>query len=267
MPQLSSISAVKNARTDYFAYTPPPAAFTADRILVKPTLGYAKNAPVTVSRRVMEAVIKGLRRANPTARILIVDGASSKVSMMDLFRRSGLLKLLDGNMQAVDAEELPLREYPNLAPTPARYTSMRAPAILTDVGCLISVSPLKRLTVGGQPQLTASLENLIGLFPRDFYAGKDPLVRGQLHQAAQADVLRDVYFTIGHLFDGAVVDLDQKLVSPDARPTRGEAVPVGQIVWGDDLLAVDEAAFRLGGEGTADYVEPLKAMRTVLVNR
>jgi len=261
----SLITAVNNAKTASFAYIPPAVAFNAPRIIVKPNLGYPKKPPVVISMRVLEGVLRGLRRVNPSARILIIEGACSKVAMMDLFKRSGIDDLLDDGMQVADAEELPLRDYPNLLPEPIKYKTMRAPAVLGDYECLISVGAFKRTTLKGEPLISASLKNLYGLFPRDFYHGRSPNARGQLHQPSVPEILKDVYFTIGHLFDGAVVDLDQKFVSPDHKPDRGEAVPVGQVVWGDDLLAVDEAACRLGGEQVASYLTPIRDLRDTLV--
>jgi hypothetical protein len=59
-----------------------------------------------------------------------------------------------------------------------------------------------------------------------------------------------------------VVDLTEKLVSPDWRPDKGEAVPVGQVVWGDDLLAVDEVACRVAGEPIARYIDDIRGVKT-----
>lgn len=261
MSKLRDLGSVRNASTASFAYIPPLAAFEAARILVKPNLGYPKGAPVTVSMQVLGGVLAGLRRANPGARIVIVEGACSPRSMADLFKRSGLLELLDDNMRVVDAEALPMRDYVNRSPEPVKYATMRAPALLGEYECLISVGAFKRTTLKGEPLISASLKNLYGLFPRDLYHGRSLNARAQLHQPSVPEVLRDIYFTIGTLFHGAVVDLDQKFVSVDHRPDVGEAVPVGQVVWGDDLLAVDEVACRLGGEAEASYLAPIRALR------
>lgn len=267
MPIRHDLLTVKNARSDMFAYVPPLAAFEAPRILVKPNLGYPKSAPVTVSMKVLGAVLAGLRRANPGGRIVIVEGACSPKPMAELFKRSGLLDLLDDNMRVVDAEELPMRDYENLSPEPVKYRTMRAPALLGEYECLISVGAFKRTTLKDAPLISASLKNLYGLFPRDFYHGRSPNARAQLHTPSVPEVLQDIYFTIGHLFDGGVVDLDQKFISRDHRPDVGEAVPIGQVVWGDDLLAVDEIACKVGGEPTASYLAPIRALRERLVQQ
>lgn len=261
MSKWSSLAIVNSARTPTFAYLPPEAAYGAGRILVKPNFGYPKAAPVTVSLGVLGAVLKGLRRAAPHARILVVEGSTSKMPVRGIFLKLGVHDLLDDNMRLADAEELPLREYPNLSPSPVKYATMTAPAVIADYDCCISVSAFKRTTLHDQPLISASLKNLYGLFPRALYAGRSPNARGQLHRPGVAEVLHDVYFTIGHRFHGAVVDLDQKFVGVDHRPDVGQAVSIGQVVWGSDLLAVDEAACRLGGEEPADYLASIRAAR------
>jgi uncharacterized protein (DUF362 family) len=262
--KLANPATVKTARTESFVYTPPPEAFGAARILVKPALGYPAGPPVTVSMPVLGAVLRGLRRANPHARIVIIEGVCTEVGVEEVFWRSGLLQLLDDNMRAADAERINLVEYPNLLAAPVKYPSMLAPAYIGDYECCISVSAFKRTAVSGQPLISASLKNLYGLFPREHYAGRSPHYRGELHQPSVPEILQDIYFTVGHRFHGAVVDLTEKFVSPDWQPDQGEAVPVGQVVWGEDLLAVDEAACRLAGEEPASYLAPIRALRAEL---
>ncbi|WP_404787354.1 DUF362 domain-containing protein [Altericista sp. CCNU0014] len=252
---------VHQAKTELFRYEPPPAALGAARILVKPNLGYPVGPPVTVSMGVLGAVLAGLRRCSPTAEILIVEGVCSPVSLTDIASRHGLYKLLDEGMQLLDADCLPLQEYPNRSPQPVRFQSMFAPALLAEVDCCISVGAFKRTTLKGEPLISASLKNLYGLFPRAKYKARSANSRGQLHRPSVPLVLQDVYFSIGHFFHGAVVDGDRKLVSPDWKPDKGETIPLGQIIWGTDLLAVDRRACELGNELTPDYLEAIERLR------
>ncbi|MEM0982224.1 MAG: DUF362 domain-containing protein, partial [Cyanobacteria bacterium P01_H01_bin.58] len=108
----------------------------------------------------------------------------------------------------------------------------------------------------------ASLKNLYGLFPRSHYKARSASSRGQLHRPSVPEVLRDVYFTIGHRFEGAVVDCDQKFVSHDWRPDRGEALPIGRVVWGEDLLAVDRLACEIGNEPVPEYIDTIQGQRS-----
>ncbi|MGC9528717.1 MAG: DUF362 domain-containing protein [Limnospira sp.] len=254
-------SQVDSADAISFAYRPPQSAFDARRILVKPNLGYPAGPPVTVSLGVLRAVLRGLRAANPTAEIAIVEGVCSPVSLPEIVRRRGVESLLDEGMAILDADTLPLAEYPNLSPKPVRFPSMWAPAMLRKVDCRITVGALKRTHLKGQPLISASVKNLYGLFPRSHYRARSPNSRGQLHRPSVPLVLQDVYFCIGHLFDGAVVDADRKLISPDWKPDRGQTVEVGQVFWGDDPIAVDRLACELAGEPVPDYLGAIEEIR------
>ncbi len=249
------------ADTQDFVYTPPLSAFTAKRILVKPNLGYPAPAPVTVSMKVLAKVLQGLRAANQNAEILIVEGVCSALSFAEICDRHGLKKNLDTGMQVLDADALPCQEYPNLHPNPVRFKSMLAPVLLTEVDCRISVGAFKRTILKDEPLISASLKNLYGLFPRAHYKARSPNSRGQLHRPSVPLVLQDVFFCIGYLFDGAVVDGDRKLESPDWKPDKGKSVELGKVFWGDDLISVDRKACELGGEEIPNYLEAIATQR------
>lgn len=258
---LSLKEPVHTAPTEQFVYTPPDAARSAQRILIKPNLGYPVSPPATVSMGVLGTVLKGVRAVNPTAEILIVEGVCSAVSLSEIASRNGLYRLLDEGMQLLDADTLPLKEYPNPLSHPARFKSMLAPALLDEVDCRISVGAFKRTVLNDAPLISASLKNLYGLFPRSHYKARSPKSRGQLHRPSVPLVLQDVYFTIGHLFDGAVVDGDRKFVSRDWKPDRGDAIALGKVFWGSDLLQVDRVACEVGGEPIPDYLNAIEALR------
>ncbi|MEO1395463.1 MAG: DUF362 domain-containing protein [Cyanobacteria bacterium J06634_5] len=249
------------ASTEDFIYTPPAAATEAERILLKPNLGYPVGPPVTVSMTVLGKVIDGIRQVNPTAEILIVEGVCSKVSLADIASKNGLLPLLGEGVELLNADELTCVEYPNTMATPVRFKSMWAPKLLSEVDCRLSVGAFKKTHLKGQPLISASLKNLYGLFPRLKYKARSPNSRGQLHRPSVPLVLQDVYFTIGHLFDGGVVDCTQKFVSPDWKPDKGKTIEVGKVIWGDDLLTVDRAACKIGGEAAASYLDPIEQLR------
>lgn len=258
-----ALAAVKSTQVEHFVYMPPEAAWGAARILVKPNLGYPVKHPATVSMPVMAAVLQGLRRASPRGRILIIEGSTSEMSVTEIAERNGLLEMLDGEMRFGDAEDLIMKEFPNRSPQPVKYDAMTAPAYLEEFDCVISVSAFKRTMLHDQPLISASLKNLYGLFPRNVYHGRSPHARGQLHVPSVGQVLQDIYFSIGHHIDGAVVDLTAKYESPDWRPDRVRDVvkPVGKVVWGDDMLAVDEAACRLADEPVPDYIKAIRSLR------
>ena len=210
---------------------------------------------------VLGKVIQRLREVSPGAEILIVEGVCSKVDLGAIARRNGLPALLTEGVRLLDADELDCTEYPNLSPAPARFQTMLAPRILQEVDCRISVGAFKKTHLKGNPLISASLKNLYGLFPRAKYKARSPNSRGQLHRPSVPLVLQDVYFTLGHLFDGGVVDCTRKLVSPDWKPDRGKAVEVEQVIWGSNLLQVDRKACEVGKETEADYLNPIENLR------
>ncbi|MGF1489363.1 MAG: DUF362 domain-containing protein [Prochloraceae cyanobacterium] len=252
---------VERSKTADFIYQPPRAAQNARKILVKPNLGYPVKPPVTVSMGVLKAVLNGLRKASPDAEIYIVEGVCSPVSLPEIASRNGLYHILDRGMELLDADTLPLKEYPNLSPNPVRFESMVAPAILSEVDCKISVGALKRTNLKGSPLISASLKNLYGLFPRDRYKARSANSRGQLHRPSVPLILQDIYFCIGHLFDGGVVDGDRKFVSSDWRPDRGKSIDLGQVFWGEDLLAVDREACLVAKEPIPSYLDAIEKLR------
>jgi uncharacterized protein (DUF362 family) len=256
------VSTVRVAEAENFIYQPPETALNAKRILVKPNLGYSTPPPVTVSIKILDAVLRGLRNFNPKAEILIVEGVCSTLSLTEIASRHGLYNLLDEGMKLLDADELPLKEYFNHSPQKARFTSMIAPAILEEVDCRISVGALKRTYIKDKALISASLKNLYGLFPRAKYKARSAKSRGQLHRPSVPLVLQDVYFTIGYLFDGAVVDANLKFVGKDWRPDKGEAIKIGKVFYGENILAVDRKACEVSGELVPDYLDAIESLKS-----
>lgn len=255
------MDSVTIARTEDFIYSPPAAARGAERILVKPNLGYPVGPPVTVSMNVLGEVIAGLRAASPHAEILIVEGVCSKLPLAEIAQKNGLNALLTEGVRLLDADDLDCVEYENLSPSPVRFQTMLAPKLLREVDCRISVGAFKKTSLKGRTLISASLKNLYGLFPRETYKARSPNSRGQLHRPSVPLVLQDVYFSIGHLFDGSVVDCDRKFISHDWKPDKGDSFEIGRVIFGEDLLAVDRAACEVGNEAIAAYLEPIAALR------
>jgi hypothetical protein len=267
--RLADLQSVKTANSESFVYTPPDAAFGAMRILVKPNLGYQAKPPAVVSTPILASVLRGLRRAAPSARILIVEGVTGDIDVHETFAYHGLPDILDAEMRLAGIDELFMQEFPNINPNPVKYDKMTAPSYIEEFDCTISIGAFKRTTLHDKYLYSASLKNLYGFFPTSVYHGRSPNARGQLHIPSVPEVLRDIYFTIGHHIDGAVVDLTQKYISPDWRPDRQRNIahPVGKVVWGDDMLAVDETASRLAGEETPNYIAPIRQLRKQILGK
>ncbi len=248
-----------------FHYVPPPAAYGAQRVIVKPNLGYPVPAPVTVGLPVLREVLLGIRRVAPRAEIVILEGVCTKVTFAEVMARLGVNRLLaelaDPGLRLLDADTLPHRAYDNTSRQPQRFARMQAPALLEEADCRVSVAGFKRTTLKGRPLISAAIKNLYGLFPRAVYHARSPHARGQLHVPDVQRVLVDVYFTLGIRFEGAVVDLTHKFISRDWQPDEGTAVPVGKVVAGADLLDVDLCAVELAGEPCSDYFQTIAGQR------
>jgi Domain of unknown function (DUF362) len=262
----SATATTSTTSTAEFIYHPPVSAHNAQRILVKPNLGYPVAPPVTVSMVVLKQVLQALRQASPQAEILIVEGVCSPVSLSEIASRNGLYPLLKDGIQLLDADSLPLLEYPNLSPEPVRFKSMVAPALLQEVDCRISIGAFKRTLLKDEPLISASLKNLYGLFPRAQYKARSANSRGQLHRPSVPQVLQDVYFCIGHLFDGAVVDADQRFLSRDWKPDKGEAIATRKVFFGNDLIDCDRVACETLGEAMPDYLKAILRLRDLQSN-
>src|SRR5687767_6224508 len=106
MGKLKDLAAVKSASAASFAYLPPDKAINADLILVIADIAYPKPHPVTVSQSVLGAVLRGLRRASPTGRIVLVGGIAVDEPVQSVFGGLGIPDMLDREMRYADTEEL-----------------------------------------------------------------------------------------------------------------------------------------------------------------
>ena len=251
------------ADSDSFLYAPPDAARTARRILLKPNWGYPRPHPVTVSLPVLKEIVRGIRAINPEAEILLVEGVCDKRPALEIARKLGLSELEAQGVTFLDADALPCVAYPNATPRPQRFAELYAPEILREVDCRISVSCLKKTTLNGAVLMSGPIKNLYGLLPRARYHARSPHSRGQLHRPDVQKIIADVYYTLGVLFDGAVVDATQRFVSRDWEPDIGAAIPCGKILFGDDLLTVDRAACELANEGMPAYLAYIAGMGAI----
>lgn len=253
------------AASETFRYDPPRAAHGARRVVVKPNLGYPVGPPVTVSLAVLREVVAGVRRVAPDAEIIVLEGVCTKTSFAAVMEKLGVAALIAGfddpNIMLRDADQEPCRAYPNTAREPQRFTEMFAPDLLAEADCRISIGCLKRTELKNRPLISASIKNLYGLFPRERYRARSPHARGQLHVPDVQKVIADAYFTLGVAFDGAVVDATHKFISRDWQPDVGHAVPVGRVIFGDDLVAVDRRACEVADEPVSDYLALIERLR------
>ena len=225
MGKLKDLAMVQSGNASNFAYLPPDAAFDAMRILVKPAFGHHVLSSSGVSLYVLDAVLRGLRRASPMGRIVVVEGVASDKDVARVFDDYGVIDLLDKEMRITDSDNLIMHEYPNLLPEPRHYASMTASEYLKDYECVISLA-------SGSESFAPSLQNLPGVFPQRQY-------EEEFQNLPLNDLLIDSYFTVGHYFHGFVVDLSEQ---------NDDGTITGKVVRGEDALAVDEVACQTMGK-------------------
>lgn len=224
MGKLKDLASVKVAQRSSFVYIPPDAAFGALRTLVKID---AK----TVGLETLGSILRGLRRVNPLGRIVIVDRFDSR----EAFEATGYIDVMDDEMRATTITNLTMQNYRNLSPEPEQYLTVTAPSYFAEYECVLSVTGLN---ANG-----AALANLTDVFVEGRIKTADKSERIEVEQINE---LADVYFTVGHFVHGAVVDL---------------GTSVDKVVWGDDLLAVDETAFRLAEKPAPEYIQSIRQLK------
>ncbi|MDQ7026709.1 MAG: hypothetical protein Q9P01_01560 [Anaerolineae bacterium] len=224
MGKFKNLASIKTADSQSFGYTPPDAAFGALLTLIKIDVK-------TVRLAIFGAVLRGLRRANPLGRLVIIDRFASR----EEFVASGIIDFMDDEMRATTITNLIMQNYRNLSPQPQRYATLTAPSYLGEYECVISV--------GGLTEKGASLANLTNVFVEGRMKADDESERIEIEQV---DELADVYFSVGHFVHGAVVDLGE---SHD------------KVIWGDDLLAVDETAYRMADKSIPAYLDTIRKLK------
>lgn len=213
MGKLARLASIKSMKTEQFVYTPPLIAYDAMRVVIKADLD-------AVSPLVMNKVLSGLRRANRGGRFLLIMDNTPERSAQTRFEESGVAQFMDEDMRATDVLEYPMEQYANKLTNPIGYESVPAPFLVGEAECQITVTKFTRESI-------TTVSTLQGIMP----------------EAPQNLDVRDIYFTIGHLYHGAVLECDD------------------QVFWGDDLLAVYEAGLNASGHAVPDILKELYSLR------
>jgi uncharacterized protein DUF362 len=262
MAKLKDLAMVKSVNSDNFVYTPPDAAIAAWRILVKVNVAYDDKRSASVSLPVLAAILRGLRRASPLGRIVIVENATSEKKLAEIYETLNTMDLLDKEMRMTSVNTMLMENYRNLSPEPVEYKTMSAPGYIRAYDCVITVGAFKKIIEQDESVISASTMNLYSFLPSDESQGRSINADSQLQEANISDVLKDVYFSIGHFFHGAVLDLTEKYSSADKMDEVAQ--PIGKVVWGDDMLAVDEVACKLADEVVPNYMTEIQRLRKIL---
>jgi len=230
-----------------FLFTPPPQLAWARRVLIKPCAGYPLPYPVTTSPKLLNTIIKGIRKVS-NADILIADGTHSGESIYPIYQALGYdfhhVLLLDIRDSIFIEVQNPLSEF-------YAVESFWVPNVVLRSDFLISVTPFKVSGRSGH----FSVANLLSLLPVIKYKKDKSGGWGTLYELGIEKVLADLYFTLP--FDLGIIEAHQKFFYTDD-PTKGEVDDYGKILVGEpheiDLKAsqiagVDCEHLRLINEG------------------
>jgi uncharacterized protein (DUF362 family) len=234
-----------------FVFAPPAQLAWARRVLIKPCAGYPLPYPVTTSPKLLDTIIRGIRKVSK-ADIIIADGTPSGESIYPVYQALGYnfhhVLMLDIRDSIFIEVQNPLTEF-------YAVESFWVPNVVLRSDFLISVTPFKVSGRSGH----FSVANLLSLLPVSKYKKGKTGGWGALHGLGIEKVLADLYFTLP--FDLGVIEAHQKFFYDDD-PTKGKAEDYGQILIGEpheiDLTAsqiagVDCEHLRLISEGRVQF--------------
>lgn len=230
MGKLAQLASVTSASLDHFVFVPPTAAMRAARILVLANLGYASMAAPALNWGTLAAVLRGLRRASPLGRILIVDRICPASSAEAIFQRIGLMEALDPEMRVAPVDALLRREYPVPLKTPVSAASFSLPEYLSEFDCV--------MLVGTAEATAATFKGSVSLLEHLLPCESAPLPTDDPRR------YRDLYHTVAPHVDAAVLEV---------RLSRDET----RILTGPYLPALDETACRLLQQPVVEYLKAL----------
>jgi uncharacterized protein (DUF362 family) len=218
-----------------FVFAPPPQLAWARRVLIKPCAGYPLPYPVATSPKLLNAIIKGIRKVS-NADIIIADGMPSGESIYPTYQALGYsfhhVLMLDIRDSIFIEVQNPLTEF-------YAVESFWVPNVVLRSDFLISVTPFKVSGSSGH----FSVANLLSLLPVSKYRKGRSGGWGNLYQLGIEKVLADLYFTLP--FDLGIIEAHQQFFYTDD-PTTGDVKDYGKILSGEPH-EVDLKASQIAG--------------------
>jgi len=217
-----------------FVFAPPPQLAWARRVLIKPCAGYPLPYPVTTSPKLLNTIIRGIRKVS-NADVIIADGTPSGESIYPIYQALGYnfhhVLMLDIRDSIFIEVQNPLTEF-------YAVESFWVPNVVLRSDFLISVTPFKVSGSSGH----FSVANLLSLLPVNKYKKGRSGGWGALYELGIEKVLADLYFTLP--FDLGIIEARQKF-SYINDPRKGETQDYGRILIGEpheiDLRAAEIA--------------------------
>ena len=228
-----------------FVFKAPPAVTRAQRVLIKPSAAYPVLYPVTTSRKMLSAIIAGIRRVSD-ADILLLEGAPEGSPVRPVYQALGydFPRVL-----MPDVKDCIWVEVDNPLTKALAVPTFWVPNIILSSDYLISVAPLK--IINGQCNF--SIMNLLSLLPSSKYGSGQAGEWGALYSLGIDRVIADLYFTLP--FDLGIIEAHQKFIS-GGDPTQGEVEEYGKVFVGEPYQVDREAAGKLGlRAGYLDLIE------------
>lgn len=205
-----------------FVFTPPPQLSWARRVLIKPWAAYPLPYPVTTSPKLLNTIIKGIRKVS-NADILIADGTPSGESIYPIYQALGYnfhqVLMLDIRDSIFIEVQNPLSQF-------YAVESFWVPNVVLRSDFLISVTPFKVCGKSGR----FSVANLLSLLPVSRYQKGKSGGWGTLYELGIEKVLADLYFTLP--FDLGIIEAHQKFFYT-RDPRKGEVTDYGKILFGE----------------------------------
>jgi len=228
-----------------FVFKPPPAVARARRVLIKPSACYPVPYPVTTSRDMLSAIVRGIRRVSD-ADILLLEGTFAGASIYPIYHALGY------NFPRVlmlDVKDCTSVEVDNPLPKPLAVQTFWVPNVILSSDYLITVAPLKVFKGKG----SLSIMNMLTLLPSSKYGGEATGGWEALYSLDIDKVVADLYFTLP--FDLGIIEARQKFVSRDD-PVKGEIEEYGKVFVGTPYEVDREASEAL--ELKTDYLDLIK---------
>ena len=218
-----------------FVFTPPSQLSWARRVLIKPCAGYPLPYPVTTSPKLLNTIIRGIRKVS-NADILIADGTPSGESIYPIYQALGYnfhhVLMLDIRDSIFIEVENPLSQF-------HAVESFWVPNVVLRSDFLISATPFKVCASSGR----FSVANLLSLLPVSKYQRGNSGGWEILYELGIEKVLADLYFTLP--FDLGIIEAHQKFFYTDD-PTKGETEDYGKILIGEPR-EIDFEASQIAG--------------------
>lgn len=234
-----------------FVFKAPSVVSRARRVLIKPSAGYPISYPVTTSRDILAAIVRGIRQVSD-ADILLLDTAVGEGAIYPIYQALGydFPRVL-----LLDVKDCIWVEVDNPLPKPLAVPTFWVPNVILSSDYLITVAPLKVFKGRGN----LSIMNLLTLLPSSKYSGEVPGGLEALYSLGIDRVVADLYFTLP--FDLGIIEARQKFVSWDD-PVKGEVEEYGRVFVGEPYEVDCEAAEVLGLK--TDYLDLIKEAKGAL---